>query len=414
MSTRRRRRRTTEPLTDAQVRELELPKRKAHRLQTDGLPKGLYARIYAGGTRTFMCVGPRPNGKPKWSAIGPVEDMTIEAAAAEARSRIARIKLGLPPETPAPTRPNTLREVAADWMKREGKDQLRRAEKQRRLDVCLLPVLGDTVFTEITKLDLAVLLDDIEDKRGPRMADMVKVDLQAIAKWYASRTDYTNPFRDLPRRSTAAPRERILDQHDHDDAHCELRAVWAAAGLPEAQPFGSLVKLALLTAQRREKLLSMRWDDVDLETGRWTIPHRAGEKGVPPVLILPPAARVVLAALPRLSDTWVFPARHGPGHVVSASTLKCSFDKLIEPAIEPYTVHDLRRTSRSAMSEAGVPYEIAERIMGHKLAGVGGIYDRSKQIAQMAAGLATLAAYIENIVNEAPGKVVPLRRPASP
>ena len=41
-----------------------------------------------------------------------------------------------------------------------------------------------------------------------------------------------------------------------------------------------------------------------------------------------------------------------------------------------WTIHDLRRTARSLMSRAGVRADIAERVMGHAIAGVEGVYDR--------------------------------------
>ena len=43
------------------------------------------------------------------------------------------------------------------------------------------------------------------------------------------------------------------------------------------------------------------------------------------------------------------------------------------PDVPQWQLHDLRRTARSLMSRAGVPSEHAERVMGHAIAGVGGL-----------------------------------------
>jgi integrase len=72
-------------------------------------------------------------------------------------------------------------------------------------------------------------------------------------------------------------------------------------------------------------------------------------------------------------------------------------------------IHDLRRTARTLMSDVGVSSEIAERIMGHAIAGVEGTYNRSKHLMQKADGLQHLANKIEQIINPAPVNVVPLK-----
>lgn len=75
-----------------------------------------------------------------------------------------------------------------------------------------------------------------------------------------------------------------------------------------------------------------------------------------------------------------------------------------------WTIHDLRRTARSLMSRIGVQTEIAERVLGHKQAGIIGVYDRHKYEPEMGNALATLAARIDLILH--PEKKV-VRHPAA-
>jgi integrase len=128
---------------------------------------------------------------------------------------------------------------------------------------------------------------------------MVLAVLRKLANWYASRTDdYVSPFvRGMRRTNGTGKRERILT----DD---EIRAVWKAA--PQVNStFGALVKLALLTAQRREKLATMRWDDI--ADGLWTIRTEAREKGNPGVLKLPAMASEIIEAQPHIAgNPYVF------------------------------------------------------------------------------------------------------------
>jgi len=67
------------------------------------------------------------------------------------------------------------------------------------------------------------------------------------------------------------------------------------------------------------------------------------------------------------------------------------------------------RTARSLMSRASIRPDIAERVLGHAINGVGGIYDRHQYREEKAQALAALAKLIESIVHPT-DKVVPMHR----
>jgi integrase len=75
-----------------------------------------------------------------------------------------------------------------------------------------------------------------------------------------------------------------------------------------------------------------------------------------------------------------------------------------------WTPHDLRRTARSLMAEAGVAENVAERVLGHALLGVHGVYNRYAYADEKADALQRLAAKIEAIVNPPSGNGVPFAR----
>jgi integrase len=64
-----------------------------------------------------------------------------------------------------------------------------------------------------------------------------------------------------------------------------------------------------------------------------------------------------------------------------------------------WTLHDLRRTARSLMARAGVRPDVAERVMGHVIVGVEGVYDRHSYRDEKADALQRLAALIDSIVH---------------
>jgi integrase len=106
---------------------------------------------------------------------------------------------------------------------------------------------------------------------------------------------------------------------------------------------------------------------------------------------------MIIEAQPRLtSNPYVFAGRGG-GHMKGFSKCKRALDSRL-PDIEPWTIHDLRRTARSLMSRAGVRSDIAERVMGHAIKGVEGVYDRHSYTAEKGAALKSLSDIIREIV----------------
>jgi integrase len=200
------------------------------------------------------------------------------------------------------------------------------------------------------------------------------------------------------RRGSPVKRERVLS----DD---EIRAVWKAA---EANgQYGAFVRLALLTAQRRDKIASMKWEDVSADS-TWTIATEAREKGNPGELALPPAALEIIKAQHRIeSCPYVFYGR-GNTHMNGWSKAKRQFDAKLN-GVDAWTVHDLRRTARSLMARAGVASNIAERVLGHAIAGVEGVYDRHRYRDEKSQALLALAALIDSIANPK-ANVVRLKR----
>src|SRR5262249_54116641 len=83
--------------------------------------------------------------------------------------------------------------------------------------------------------------------------------------------------------------------------------------------------------------------------------------------------------------------------------------RLVDLLFGGWTLHDLRRTARSLMSRAGIPSEHAERCLGHKILGVGGIYDRHRYIDEMRIAYEKLSALIETIINPKPNVVAMAR-----
>jgi integrase len=99
-----------------------------------------------------------------------------------------------------------------------------------------------------------------------------------------------------------------------------------------------------------------------------------------------------------------------PQHFNSWSQRKDELDAKLLADMPHWTFHDLRRTARSLLSRAGVRPDISERVMGHAIPGVEGVYDRHSYSDEKADALERLAALIGTIINPPEGNVVALPR----
>ena len=381
-------------LTDKGVSALK-PRAKRYHF-ADPEMKAHFIRVMPSGTKSFAVFARDPSGKQVLHTIGAVGVITIEEARQKARAAVAAIKAGADRAGP-----QSFTAVAENWFRRhvEAKGLRSMGETRRYLDKWILPAWGLREFTKVRRGDVAKLLDHVEDKAGPVAADNTLKRVSTICTWYQSRhEDYVSPVVKGMRRSSTKERarERILN----DD---ELRAVWNAAN---GESFGGLVKMLLLTGQRRDKVASMRWQDVSVD-GTWTIPAKDREKGNALELKLPDMALNIIKGQPRFAGNPHVFAGRGGSYSTGYSKAKKALDA--KAPLPQWQLHDLRRTARSLMARAGVRPDIAERVLGHLIPGVEGVYDRHSYRDEKAHALRALASLIENITNPPSGKVVNLK-----
>jgi integrase len=385
-------------LTDKGVAALK-PRAKTYHHADPQLPLH-YVRVQPSGARTFYFAPRDPAGKQRWTRIGDAAVVAIAESRDRGREIIKRVQAGLPA---VEAKGETFAVVAANWLKRHvARTGLRsRPEIERLLASLVLPAWRDREFVSIGRSDVATLLDKVEDHNGARQADYVLAITRKIANWYAARhNSYAPPFVKGMARRTAKERERTRILSDD-----EIRHVWKAA--EGNGTFGALVRLLLLTAQRREKVVAMRWQDIAAD-GTWRIPREPREKGAPAELVLPERALAIIQSQPRLgSNPYVLAGGRGDGPIRGFSKAKREFEALLPADMPQWQLHDLRRTARSLMSRAGVSTEHAERTLGHARPGVEGVYDRHHYRVEVRHALARLATLLDGIVNER-ANVVPM------
>lgn len=170
------------------------------------------------------------------------------------------------------------------------------------------------------------------------------------------------------------------------------------------RPNALAVRILLSTGVRGSELFTAKWRDVHLEEARWHIP--ASKTG--PAMDVP-LAPVVVDWFKELRgyvsrSVYVLPARarsraerNGGDTHLSKDTVRESIDywiKQYKPKVRRFTPHDLRSTMKSHMRALGVPRDISEMCLNHKLTGVEGIYDQHNYYPERRQALLTWVQFL--------------------
>ncbi|SRR6266536_1126544 len=376
--------------------------------RVDAAKPGPARQEISDGRGLYLVVQPEPSGAKSWALRyrfgGKPRKLTFDGAltisaarklAAAARDQVehgadpAAVKQEAKAETKL-ARADTVAAVCERYLRlEESRGQLRTIRDRRKiLERSVLPEIGRRPIGELRWGDVVKMLDKIEAERGRRAADIAKGTLSVVLNWHAERDErFISPLRRSKARNQNPARSRTLT----DD---ELRAVWAACDQVRA-PYGDYIKFTLQTACRRNEAALMVFSEAG-EDGIWEIPaarYKAAPKDRRPHAIpLSGAAREILARQPRKGDR-VFPGLSGGGR----ARMKAELDRL--SGTSGWTIHDLRRTARSLMARAHVPAEHAEACLGHRISGVGGIYNRFDYAKEKKLAFEKLATLVDRIIN---------------
>jgi integrase len=168
-------------------------------------------------------------------------------------------------------------------------------------------------------------------------------------------------------------------KRDHVLTDDELAVIWRAC---REDDYGRIVRLLILTGQRREEVGAITRSELDLSAALWTIPKNRSKNGREHEVPLSRPAVDILQGMPRREGReLVF--GDGEGGFQGWSKAKAALDSRIIKAgseIRPWRLHDLRRTAATRMGDLGVLPHVVEAVLNHNSghrAGVAGIYNRA-------------------------------------
>jgi integrase len=257
-------------------------------------------------------------------------------------------------------------------------------------------------LAEIDRRTIAARLGEIETASGPVARNRVRSSLSAFFSWCVTEGLLdANPVQGTAKLDEGGSRERTLTQ-------AELAELWSVLRAEPNAQFADIVRLLLLTGQRREEIGSLRWSEIDLERSLIVLPtERTKNRRQHEIPLSHQAKAIIQRQHKRKGRDFIF----GFGELGFSgwSDCKARLDALLAArrktnrkakAMPAFRLHDLRRTCATGMAELGVQPHIIEAVLnhvsGHK-AGVAGIYNRARYEGEMREALQRWADHVERI-----------------
>ena len=235
----------------------------------------------------------------------------------------------------------------------------------------ILPKFRKRLLGEITPDDLRALCVKVKDRGAPATAihvrDIVK-QIYGFAILHGEKI--TSPADEVGPSSIAtfAPKDRALSPAE---IRIMLNQLEHVATLPTIR-LG--LKLILLTMVRKSELQDATWDEVDFENAVWSIPKERMKRSKPHNVYLAQQALDILVALKTCSgnSNYLLPSRYDADAPMSRATFNRVTMAVIKRAkeeglpLEPFTVHDLRRTGSTLLNELGFNSDWIEKCLAHE------------------------------------------------
>jgi integrase len=370
----------------------------------------LALRLTPSGAKTFYLVK-RVGTRMVWVKLGSFPEMTIEQARVEAQKLLGQFAEGA---NPAQARrafkaEPTLSEFFVEYGKRHGQQKRSWPADIQRFRDYLKPSLGSHKLSEIKRDRISLILSDAENAgKSPATVRQIRA-LSSVLFNKAIEWGYleVNPVKGIKVNGRIISRERFL-QAD------ELPRFFQSLENEPSITMRHLILMALLTGARKENVMAMHWNEINLETATWRIPRTKND--LPQNVILSPTAIELLKL--RYEDTkggYVFPAESASGYV---SDPKKAVMRVMERAGIPYgrkiengvTLHDLRRTLGSWQANTGASLVIIGKSLNHSSLQATQVYARlSDDPVRQSVNKAT-EAMLEAAGLKEKAEVIPIRK----
>ncbi|WP_170459637.1 tyrosine-type recombinase/integrase [Ruegeria arenilitoris] len=373
-------------LTERSVAALK-PKEKRYDV-SDSLRVGLRVRVAPSGLKTWVFEKRIRGGPLRSHTLGRFPVISLSEAREKALGLEKEAMEGFDRKAEAEKRKSVL-EVLDDYEQKHLVQLRTGKERRRQLDNALKKHFRKPI-SSLERRELQAFIDGVADSGAKVLANRYKAAISAFTG-FAWRRGYTeqNVGAGLSNATRERPRDRVLSLK-------EVRAIYEASEFlsPLWTP---LIRLLILTAQRRSDITGLREGEVDFEKRRIDLPSVRTKNGKPHIVHLSdPALDIVSGIEPK---NGLYFSTTGKTPVSGLSKVKKQLDGLLPDDMEPWTLHDLRTAFATTMAETGASEGVVDRILNHAASGsaasaVARVYNQSQQLKPRAAVLDHWAALV--------------------
>jgi integrase len=424
-------------LTELGIRRLKAPKAGKRRERADREIVGLVVRVTENNIRSYNFIythGTRTTKSGKlapWRhriTLGRVAELTLEEAREMARELRKRVRQGGHPAAEqklarAVAKPAaaTFGEVVDLYERRDlgGKRSGRRV--RQTIDLYLMPSWKDLPLAAVTRAHVLERVEALVDASKPAMARRVFQTARRLFSWAIARGTFglehspCEKLRPADMIGERRVRERILTDR-------EWRALLRAS-TALGHPYQPIIELLALTGLRRNEVVEARWVEFDFDQARWTIPSARMKGARPHVVPLTPRMIEIVKSLPRTS-AFLFPNDNDTRAFTSFARFKENIDARMveelrredaEAKLEQWTLHDIRRSMRTKLSELPVPGGdlVRELLLAHQKPGLHKVYDQYAYLDERHQGLLLWEQKLTTIREKRSASVIDIAQRAS-
>ena len=381
------------PFTDRQIAALK-PKPARYEKMEPGRT-GLGMRVTPSGGKTWA-YRYRFDGEQRRMVFGTYPKMGVAKAHVALADARQKLRAGIDPgavvaeERKAERTAETMADLVAEYVLRHAKVNMKPStavEDERLLTREIIPHLGRRKAKDVSRRELIVVLDGIEDRGAPVVRNRVAGVLSRLFRFGLDRGIIdASPAAGIRRLDEGKGRERFLSME-------EIRSLWH--GLDEISATLAVrdaIKFTLITGQRRGEVAGAARSEIDDAEGLWRLPGERAKNGRENLIPLPPFIMALVKEIDRHRVTalpagstlspYLFPARMIAAKPVEPNALTAVLNRNRgKLGIGDATIHDLRRSFATWNSETGVAPEILSALLNHTPKTLTGrVYDRAENI----------------------------------
>lgn len=353
----------------------------------DGMP-GLVLSVYRGGGAAWRYFYVNSRGQRRKYRLGDYATMSLGEARIAYNEAFKLVDAGKDPVGEALDRKTseTFRQLAEAFLESGKLADSTRIAYEFALKSAVYPVIGDLPAVAVTENDVFAIIRKIEAGGAKTHADRVKSMIGGVYRWASQQRRVPlkfSPARGIEKRAEASKRTRTPTSEEIAELWATLESDDAAGKLSKQMRL--LIKLVVLTGQRRSEIAGARLAEFDGEFTRWVIPGDETRRGK---LIQGRTKNGLTQVVPlsrQAADLWreaialgepgreyVFPADLSKLKVGATPRLPHIHGESVTKALvrlrgeADYSIHDMRRAVSSWLKTNGFSRDVRDAVLNHK------------------------------------------------